>query len=60
MDTDGISLSFFDLYCDLICWGDGIKAKWANDFWGAPDIAHQRYIAEDDDAEPTTEKEGAQ
>jgi CRISPR system Cascade subunit CasB len=34
----GIALNYEQLFTDLTYWGDRVKAEWAQEYWGAPDI----------------------
>lgn len=31
----GITVNYQELFVDLCCWGDNVKARWAQEYWGA-------------------------
>ena len=33
----GIQINYEELYADLCYWGDNVKARWAREYWGAPE-----------------------
>jgi CRISPR system Cascade subunit CasB len=33
----GIRVNYEELYADLCYWGDHVKARWAREYWGAPE-----------------------
>jgi CRISPR system Cascade subunit CasB len=33
----GIRVNYTELYADLCYWGDHVKARWAREYWGAPE-----------------------
>jgi CRISPR type I-E-associated protein CasB/Cse2 len=33
----GIPINYEELYADLCYWGDNVKARWAREYWGAPE-----------------------
>jgi CRISPR system Cascade subunit CasB len=35
--TKGIQINYEALYADLCYWGDHVKARWAREYWGAPE-----------------------
>ena len=34
----GIGVNYERLFTDLSYWGDRVKAEWAQEYWGAPDV----------------------
>jgi CRISPR type I-E-associated protein CasB/Cse2 len=33
----GIPVNYEQLFADLCYWGDNVKARWACEYWGAPE-----------------------
>ena len=33
----GIPVNYEELFADLCYWGDNVKARWAREYWGAPE-----------------------
>jgi hypothetical protein len=33
----GIPINYEELYADLCYWGNNVKARWAREYWGAPE-----------------------
>lgn len=33
----GIPINYEELFADLCYWGDNVKARWAREYWGAPE-----------------------
>jgi CRISPR system Cascade subunit CasB len=41
----GIQVNYEELYADLCYWGDNVKARWAREYWGAPEAEEPASLA---------------
>lgn len=41
----GIPVNYEELYADLCYWGDNVKARWAREYWGAPEAEEPASLA---------------
>ena len=41
----GIPINYEELYADLCYWGDKVKARWAREYWGAPEVMEPAPLA---------------
>jgi CRISPR system Cascade subunit CasB len=41
----GIPINYEELYADLCYWGDNVKARWARQYWGAPETEEPAPLA---------------
>jgi len=39
--SKGIPINYEVLFADLCYWGDNVKARWAKEYWGAPESEEQ-------------------
>jgi len=41
----GIPVNYEELFADLCYWGDNVKARWAREYWGAPEAEEPASLA---------------
>jgi CRISPR system Cascade subunit CasB len=41
----GIPVNYEELFADLCYWGDKVKARWAREYWGAPEAEEPAPVA---------------
>ena len=41
----GIPVNYEELFADLCYWGDNVKARWAREYWGAPEAEEPAPLA---------------
>ena len=41
----GVSVNYVELFADLCYWGDNVKARWAREYWGAPEAEEPASLA---------------
>ncbi len=41
----GIPINYEELFADLCYWGDNVKARWAREYWGAPEAEESAALA---------------